>query len=187
MNCKKCGHNFAFKASGVDVSVTPELKSQIKDGSFFVVQCPACGEAQLYDDNFFYHDPSEHLLIVLSKTVLSSDEKPGYTCRRVESVGELIEKINIVDAGLDDIAIELCKYILQQEMKKDMALKFYRMEGSDGDFTFAYPEDGQMQMLQVSQGLYADALGILSRNPAISRAASTLIRVDQNFIRTIFS
>lgn len=169
------------------MSVNPELKSQIKDGSFFVVQCPACSEPMLCDDNFFYHDPTEHLLIVLSKTVLSAEEKPGYTCRRVESVGELIEKINIVDAGLDDIAIELCKYILQQEMHKTIDLKFYRLDGPDGDFTFAYPEDGQMQMVQVGQRIYSDAIGILSRNPAISRAAATLIRVDQNFIKAIFN
>lgn len=186
MLCKKCGHAFPAKATGVDLAVSPELKEQIKDGSFFVVQCPVCGEPMLCDDNFFYHDPDGHLLVVLSRSVLSSDEKPGYTCRRVESVGELIEKINIADAGLDDIAIELCKFILQQEMHKEMDLKFYRMDGPDGDFTFAYPENGEMQMLQASHGLYADALGILARNPAISRAASTLIRVDQGFIRSIF-
>ncbi len=187
MICNKCGKSFeSGLARSVNVSRNPELKQQILDGTFFLSACPYCGQVNLDDGEFLYNDPSERVLIVMSKIAMSSPGLEGYTCRRVCSVGEMIEKIKIFDAGLSDVAIEICKFVTMQELGRDVSLKFYKMEGTDGELTFAYPEKGQMQMLEIGQNVYADALGILSRNPELENEAGGLVKIDQEWLSRFF-
>ena len=56
----------------------------------------------------------------------------------------------------------------------------------DGELTFAYPEKGQMQMLEIGQNVYADALGILSRNPELENKAGGLAKIDQEWLSRFF-
>ena len=188
MICSKCGKAFpSGQLNSVDVARSPSEKESIKDGTFFLHKCSDCGTVSLNnDDPFVYHDSAQKILIVLSQTPISSPGLEGYTCRLVGSVGELIEKINIFDAGLDDIAIEICKFVTLQEIKKNVPLKFYRADGTDGELTLAYPEKEEMQMLQIGQNIYNDAIGILSRNPEIRRAAEGLVKVDQDWLCRFF-
>ena len=39
--------------------------------------------------------------------------------------------------------------------------------GADHDLVFAFPLEGNMQLVNVGFNVYEDALGILSRNPAV--------------------
>ncbi|MGM9753019.1 MAG: CpXC domain-containing protein [Candidatus Cryptobacteroides sp.] len=183
MICEKCACEFqASVPSSVNPELQPELKEKVLDGTLFLSRCPKCGATQLYNGHFLYHDPSLHLLLVLSKDSLLSNSLEGYTCRRVESVGELIEKIKIFETGLDDIAVELCKFVTLQELGKQVELKFFKMDGADADLTFAYPEKGQMQMLELPHNVYSDALSILSRNPQLKEYSAGLAKIDQQWL-----
>lgn len=183
MKCNKCGNEFEQQVlRTINVEANPELKAAVKDGSLFVVKCPSCGAPALVGEPVLYHDPRERVLVALTSSTLSSDGLEGYTCRLVSSVGELIEKVNIFDAGLDDLIIELCKYVTLQELGKDVELRFLRMDGVDGDITLAYPEKGEMQMVQIGYNVYSDCGGIISRNPALKEAATGLVRIDQNWL-----
>ena len=189
--CSKCGRTHETEAfARINVKESPELKAKVKDGSLFLWECPSCGESNLARYQTIYHDPDEHLMIWLlpegslpkeqfdaidSQMKAASEALEGYTFRRVGDVGSLIEKVNIFDAGLDDVVIEMCKYVTRMEMrgKKDapqgnVSLKFYRFEGSDNDLLFSYPENGQMKALAVGFNVYEDCAGIVRRNPAMS-------------------
>ena len=187
MICSKCSKEFnSAQPRAVNVAEHPELKAKIQDGTFFLHKCPYCASLELDNEDFLYHDPEAHLLIALSSRDLSSDGLEGYTCRLVSSVGDLLEKLKIFEAGLDDIAIEICKFVTMQDLGKDLQLRFYKMEGSDGEIILAYPEKGKMQMLEIGQRVYSDAVGILERTPELSRAASGLVKVDQNWLCGFF-
>ena len=170
MICSKCGAEFsAPDLRSINVDNDPALKAQVMDGSLFVVKCPRCGFSSLVTEPILYHDPSQQLLI-------------AYTCRLVSSIGELIEKVKIFDAGLDDIALELCKYVTAQELKKDVSLKFLKMDGPDGEITLTYPEKGEMQMLVIGYNVYSDCAGIVDRNPILRESAKGLVRIDQPWV-----
>lgn len=187
MICKFCGQTFeSHQLKSVNIDEHPELKESIRDGSFFLHKCPHCGRVDVYNFDFLYHDPTAKVLIVLSSSAMSSEGLEGYTCRLVSSVGDLIEKIGIFDTGLDDIAIEICKFVTAQELGKNINARFYKMEGSYGQIILAYPEDGQMQMLEIGQNVYADAVAILSRNPELSQSAQGLVKVDQDWLCGFF-
>ena len=187
MICSKCSKEFnSSQLRSVNVAEHPELKGKIMDGTFFLHKCPYCGSLELDGGDFLYHDPAAHILIALYSRDLSSEGLEGYTCRLVSSVGDLMEKIKIYDAGLNDIAMEICKFVTMQDLGKDLQLRFYKMEGSDGEIILAYPEKGQMQMLEIGQRVYSDAVGIMERTPELSRAASGLVKVDQDWLCGFF-
>lgn len=182
--CSKCGHSYESEAyQSVNVQDNPELKQKVVSGALFMHSCPVCGNIQLARYPFLYHDPSEHLLICLSEQELSVDGLEGYTARRVTAVGDLIEKIKIFDAGLDDVIIELCKFVTLQELGSGANLKFLKIDGPDNDLIFTYPKNGQMEMLSVGFNVYQDCGGILQRNPQIQESVKGLSVVNAEWLR----
>ena len=188
VTCSRCGakHSVSVPQS-VNAVTQPDLKEKVRSGALFTWSCPHCGAANLLKVPFLYHDPSEHLMIVLTEAPVSAEGVPeGYTGRQVRSVGELIEKVKIFDAGLDDIILEMCKFVTCQELRKDVPLKFVGLDGADGEMTFTYPEKGQMEMIAVGFNVYEDCAGILQRNPAVRAAAKGLAVIDQAWLSRFF-
>lgn len=190
--CSKCGekHKIAVYRS-VNVAENPELKPLVKNGSLFLWECPHCGQMNLEQYEVLYHDPEKKLMIWLmpsedfSETQMDAINRHasamgGYTLRRVVNVGELMEKLLVFDAGLDDVTVELCKYVMKLEVaaklsEEDAALvknadfHFYQLaDGDDKEITLTYPFKGQMMGLNMGWNVYEDCRNILSRNPQVT-------------------
>ena len=200
VNCKNCQKPTEVELrQSINVGQDPELKAKVLDGSLFVWECPYCGHRNLARYQTLYHDPDAKLMVWL----LPGDEMPpkaveeavkeldGYTLRRVREVGDLIEKVNIRDANLEDTVLEMCKWVTRQEMTAktpeaaDAPLRFLRLEGADHDLVLALPLNGQMQLVNVGFNVYEDARGILARNPAV-KPAEGFAEVNQDWIEQFF-
>lgn len=199
VTCSKCGRRENVSTYGnINVSEDPELKSKIKDGSLFISECPHCGTRNLITAPMLYHDPSERLMIWLGGSddsviarldamFRSEETLKGYTARLVGTPGDLIEKVNIFDAGLDDIVMEMCKYVTCMESGKDIGgMRFVSLSGADNEITLTYPQNGQMEMIGIGFNVYEDCAGIVRRNPAMQERAAGLVRVDREWIATFF-
>lgn len=126
--CSKCGEKKVLDIyKSINVAENPDLKKKVADGSLFLWECPHCGTVNLAAYDTLYHDPQKKVMIWLDLKnqiseaqmhAISNHAKAmgGYTLRLVSSVGELIEKQRIFEDGLDDLAIELCKWVTKQEM-----------------------------------------------------------------------
>ncbi len=207
--CSSCGniHEITFY-NGINTREEPELKDKVKDGSLFLWECPHCGKTNLVSGQVIYHDPDEKLMfwllppgsvpedkvaIIENSLLEASQTLEGYTFRRVDDAGSLIEKVNIFDSGLDDTVIEIVKYVTKMEMAQkggghdlsDTSFKFFRIEGPDHELTFTYPEAGQMQGVQIGFNVYEDCAGILRRNPSINPSGG-FPRIDQAWISRFF-
>lgn len=182
--CTRCAHIHEITAyPRIDVIREPELKEKLLNGELLTWQCPVCTCTNLARYPLVYLDSAQKLLLILSEAVLSVESCPeGYLARQVETVGELLEKIKIFDSGLDDIVIEICKYVTLQELGKNIELKFLKTDGADSSMTFTYPWDGKMEMLEVGFNVYEDCAGILHRNPAMLNSLSALPRIDRNWL-----
>ena len=207
-SCSRCGSRCEVTSyDSINVRETPELKTQVLDGSLFVWECPYCGARNLVRCQTLYHDPDEKLLIWLTlgseeleervrAAYGSLPEMKDYTLRFVDDAGSLIEKVKIFDAGLDDVVMEMAKYVTRLEMCGNAGeraegiaaapFKFLNLDGADGEITFAYPLDGQMQMAAVGFNVYEDCRGILKRNPAMAEAAAGFAKVDAGFVGRYF-
>ena len=204
VSCTHCGaRNSVTTYDIINVNENPGLKSRVLDGSLFVWECPHCGARNLLRCQTLYHDPAERLMVWLTggseeleskarKAYGGLEEMKGYTARFVDDPGSLIEKVKIFDAGLDDVVMEMAKYVSRIEVaesRKDRAadilnaaFRFLKLDGADNEMTFAYPLDGQMQMVAVGFNVYEDCRGILKRNPEMAAAATGFARVDAAFV-----
>lgn len=210
LKCSKCGNLHNTEAySSINVGESPELKEAVCNGSAFTWECPHCGSLNLIQSPVLYHDPGRSLMIWLCgpqplpedriKSLFATDESlKTYTARLVDSIGDLIEKVKIFDAELDDMGMEMCKYVTRMELigncsdpaRKEAIrtapIKFLRIDGADSDITLAYPLDSQMQMVNVGFNVYEDCLGILRRNPSIKEEATGLVRIDAGWLSRYF-
>lgn len=210
--CSKCGQQTKVTVyRSINISENPELKDKVKDGSLFLWECPHCGQVNLAKYETLYHDPSLKLMVWLipsgevSETqmqaiAMHTKAMGGYTLRRVNDMGSLMEKVLIADAGLDDIVLEMCKYVTKLEMiqksvsaeQKDEFLAatfhFYRSEG-EGDqriLTFMYGLDGQMLGVNIGWNIYQDCAGILERNPQIQQIEG-FEKIDADWLKTVMA
>ena len=199
-SCSKCHRTTEIEVrQSINVALDPQLKARVKDGSLFLWECPCCGQRNLARYQTLYHDPEAKLMVWL----LPGDAQPpqavedavkeleDYTLRRVRDVGELVEKVNLHDAGLEDTVLEMCKWVTRRELAAKnpaaatASLKFLRMEGADNELVMAFPLNGQMQVVNVGFNVYEDARGILLRNPAI-RPDAGFAEVDAAWIEQFF-
>lgn len=191
--CNKCGKTLEVEAvASINTEREPELKEQLLNGSLFLRECPHCGARNLAKWPLLYHDPAEKVMIWLSdgsadtearmQAAVAGEDFAGYNGRIVDTPGALLEKVKVFDAGLDDIALEMAKFITRQELGKDVDLLFFNLEGADNEITLTYPEAGQMQLVRIGFNVYEDCAGILLRNPDIKKTATGLCRVDRGFV-----
>lgn len=203
--CSKCGQQQTVPVyKSINVSENPELKAKVCDGSLFLWECPHCGQMNLAKYETLYHDPAARLMVWLmpegeiSETqmqaiTMHTKAMGGYTLRMVSDMGSLMEKVLIKDAGLDDVAVEMCKYVTKLEMAQKMVdqekkeafmasvFHFYRYE--DELLTFMYGMDGQMMGVNVGWNVYQDCSGILERNPQMNPAEG-FERIDAEWLNS---
>ncbi|MBQ8838428.1 MAG: CpXC domain-containing protein [Bacteroidales bacterium] len=205
--CSKCGEKHTVTVyKSINVSENPELKDKVRSGGLFLWECPHCGQLNLARYETLYHDPVSKLMFwllpegELSETqmqaiTMHTKAMGGYTLRRVNDMGSLMEKVLIADAGMDDVVVEMVKYVTRLEMvqkmigeeKKEEFLSgkfhFYRCEG-EGDertLTFMYPSEGQMMGVNVGWNVYQDCSGILERNPQM-KPTDGFVRIDAEWL-----
>ena len=210
--CSKCGQQHKVTVyRSINVGENPELKAKVRDGSLFLWECPHCGQVNLAKYETLYHDPAAKVMIWLIPSGEVSESQMqaitmhtkamgGYTLRRVNDMGSLMEKVLAFDAGLDDIVLEICKYVTKLEMvQKSVSAEqkeefmasvfhFYRCEGEDDSrlLTFMYALDGQMLGVNIGWNVYQDCAGILERNPQI-KPADGFSRIDADWLSTMLA
>ena len=210
--CSKCGQqNKVIIYKSINIADNPELKDRVKDGNLFLWECPHCGQVNLAKYETLYHDPAAKLMVWLIPSGEVSESQMqaitmhtkamgGYTLRRVNDMGSLMEKVLIRDAQLDDVVLEMCKYVTKLEMiqttvgreQKDefmaSTFHFYKSEGEDEAriLTFMYGMGGQMQGVNIGWNVYQDCEAILSRNPQI-KPADGFSRIDADWLSSVMA
>ncbi len=207
--CSNCGqpHTLTVYRS-INVAEDPALRDKVKDGSLFVWECPHCGKNNLARYETLYHDPERKLMVWVAPSgdvsetqmqAISNHTKAmgGYELRLAADSGDLIEKILIDEAGLDDVVVEICKYVLKMEMASkqgadphslaSLPVHFYRLGDASGErfLTFIYPSGSQMSQINVGYNVYEDCCGILERNPQI-KPGDGFQRIDASWVSKFF-
>ena len=199
-NCSRCGGTHSVETfPSINTALDPTLKARVRDGSLFVWECPYCGTRNLLKYETLYHDPAERLMVWLlpgdalppAAVADAVKELDGYPLRLVREVGDLVEKVNIHAAGLDDVLVEMCKYVTRMELSEkqgnvvEAPLKFYKLDGPDNDLLFSFPQDGEMKVVNVGFHVYEDARGILGRHPSV-RPEPGFAQVDAAWLGQYF-
>jgi hypothetical protein len=131
LTCQKCTSAFAVELyESVNVLKDPELKEQLMLNQINAVECPTCHFKFRVDKPLLYADPEQRLLIYLLPVAdenfeegedqfrawmqdmgkILPDDLPSPEIHLVFSRTELIERLFMAEAGLNDRIIEYIKY-----------------------------------------------------------------------------
>lgn len=123
--CPACVETGQFKRyRKIDINKNPELREKIFSRDIFIFKCPECGEEILVSYNTIYFDEENKYIICLvpeGEDVGDDYGKyrlEGYTLRIVRSINNFIEKIAMLEDGVDDRVIELYKLLFEEQFEE---------------------------------------------------------------------
>ena len=167
VTCPQCGAKHPFTAHGnINTAIDPQLREAVRDGSVFRFTCPDCGYSGLISHDLIYHQSEDQIMIhlvhsdevafecykTLTDPNVSDDFKElqnsGIMHRLVRSVNELLEKLAIFDAGMDDRLVEICKLFIYSELAPSLDKDYQELEmlfftAPDGSHTLQVIGDGE--------------------------------------------
>ena len=122
VSCPACLEESEFRiCSFIDVCKDPDLKESIFNRDIFRFSCSECGEEILVAYNCTYLDTDKNFMVALLDTGNSDTaiEAKDYTLRIVRSINEFVEKIALMEDGIDDRIIELYKIMLEDQFEDE--------------------------------------------------------------------
>lgn len=162
--CSHCQEEITCQAlDHINIDQNPSMRAKVQDLSCFRIVCPNCGETILVVQPCLYHDMSDRFMVWLCPEESDIpntrfDPIPGYTLRLVDSLNAFREKINILERGLDDRAVELMKLLLFVQLNRDLdvvELLFHELDEPTCELRFvAVLSDGAEQYVSMPGNTY---------------------------------
>ena len=169
IKCPKCGKESKFVMwSSINTVLDPEMKKKVLTGEIFKFKCNKCGCEARINYSSLYHQMEDLVMIYLvpesevkktyeifyEKNTLADYRTEKYLYRIVTSANQLVEKIQIFDAGKDDRIMELVKLLATDSiLKNDPDIKF-------DELRFAVDDDGTNILVIINKGEITGAVDI---------------------------
>lgn len=131
ITCPHCGQPYDFEIRHlINTNTHPEWRESVRSKEFFKGHCPFCQKAVSLDYSFMYlqdnmllhYVPDNNEFRETCRTIEDDASWPevlqGLSHRVTHSKEELLEKLAIFDAGLDDRIIELLKVVTAASLEK---------------------------------------------------------------------
>lgn len=136
LTCPDCGEEFDFDLyESVNVTLNPELKEKVLDGSIFAPVCPKCGHFEVLIHPFLYHDMDKKYMIQLNSYADLMDYKEEFVNHNkinemfpgliddtkvigVTSLADMITTITALDNDLDWRVVQLALLYMQYDFIK---------------------------------------------------------------------
>jgi predicted RNA-binding Zn-ribbon protein involved in translation (DUF1610 family) len=202
LTCPACGHQQAFTVwQSINATHDPGLKESLLDRSLVTFHCEQCGHTAGVNQGLLYHDMDRQVMIMLGCQSPDELEAPEplvqefqaqYSLRLVRSMNELIEKVLVLDADLDDRAVEIFKSALMTKIEEsqrgdDPQLFFSRIymdERSREQIEFALVNEAGTSCVSVPleqsyQRFVDDACRHL---PTVISECGQWLRVDRTYV-----
>jgi len=133
IRCPKCGHDQMVDLyESINVDLSPELKAQLLSNDLNTVACGGCGLKFRIDKPLLYNDPSHQVMIYLipmAEDAFAEGEKQfADSLHKLNGIipdgidtpdvclvfnrTELVERIFLFDAGLNERVVEYIKYMI---------------------------------------------------------------------------
>ncbi len=121
ITCPACLTEQNFRiCPNIDVQSDPEIKESIFNRDIFRFICPECGEEILVAYNCTYLDRDNRFMVALvTEGDAASVTTADYNLRIVRSINEFVEKIALMEDGIDDRIVELYKIMLEDQFEEE--------------------------------------------------------------------
>jgi hypothetical protein len=199
MKCPDCGGQGTREMrKRVCISKTPELKDDILSGSYFEWTCPGCGKRFFIDDVFLYNDDEHKFMVyyvpglvkdaVEVPTVIKTDadyDTEHSVLRAASGFIDFVEKIKILEEGLDDRAIEAIKAVCSAAYREAGGETIYNMifeeTGESGALSFAAFLKDEDFIVEIPGEAYRQTKNDFS-SLFDERGEKAFLRIDQEWL-----
>lgn len=163
--CPHCEEKGPLTVWGsVNVTRDPDARRKLEDLSLFEWECPNCGKVCLVLHPCMYHDMANEFMVWFApdgeeiQEVEQFAQLDRYVLRTARTPNEFREKVNILERGLDDRAVEMTKLIVIMQLTRDGAdivdVVFHSID-TKGQFVFVLVHpDGVEQYLRLPPSTY---------------------------------
>lgn len=158
--CSKCSAETDFVAwKSITTDTDPIFKEKVRSGELYQCICPKCGNVTIIEYDTLYSEVDKDLTIyfvtnkdsyekameLLKSDEANSEEEQSGVFRVVTTRAEFREKLLIADAGYDDRAIEILKFITATHVKEVQKIKFDAalFDMQNGKYGFRFFETGK--------------------------------------------
>ena len=169
VTCPSCHHEGDFELwDSINTALDPEMKEKVLNQSIFLYTCPSCGETFRLNYSTLYYQMEDLVMIYLvsesevkktyeifyEKNALADYRTEKYLYRIVTSANQLVEKIQIFDAGKDDRVMELVKLLVTDSLHENNPDKEF------DELRFAVDDDGTNILVIITKGEITGAVDI---------------------------
>ena len=144
------------------------MKDKVRNKSIFLYTCPSCGETFRLNYPTLYHQMEDLIMIYLvsesevektyemfyGENALFDFRTEKYLSRIVTSPNQLVEKIQIFDAGKDDRIMELVKLLATDSLLEN------NPDEEFDELRFAVDDDGTNILVIINKGEITGAVDI---------------------------
>lgn len=183
--CPQCKEQAEIEMwDSVNGTLNPQLKAHLLDGTLFNWTCPHCGKTVRILYPLLYIDMVKQFLVWFGKPEARNPELyekmtlDGYEFRNARNYNELIEKIVVMENGLDDHTLELMKFSIAQSILKQTeggtkgplpaGLMFHAITEEAIQFSVFF-KDGSARGTQVPVTTYEKMREDIMENPGIKK------------------
>lgn len=170
VKCPNCNKESLYHVWGViDTATDPDMKERVRNKELFSFTCSHCGVQSVVLYAFLYHQVEDKIMIYHvereedipqgceqfigenlpkdTKKAIKNYLSEGYRIRVVSSHNELLEKLFIFEAGLDDRIVELAKWLFLNQIadlvkdKNIQEVRFYLNEDREKCLDIIYEDE----------------------------------------------
>lgn len=192
VECPRCREKSSFTVwTSLNTETDPEKKEEVLSGKIFLFRCPHCGTETYVLFPLLYHDP-EHAFMVWfvpdsreKEADLPPDMKERfaaqqYRFRLTSRMADFVEKILIMEDGLNDVVIEAVKRDICASVVKsspDFVFLQFEPSGEEGP-SVLFQNLGDRQIVRIP--LRPEAAELMTVIPDEPPRFST---VDREFLK----
>ncbi|MGM9631424.1 CpXC domain-containing protein [Butyricicoccus sp.] len=139
--CPACRRAFTMTQwTNISPDDDPAIRKHVMTGDLFHHTCPHCGKRMMIAYNCLYQDRHKKFAVSLQadrSRPAVTPLLPGYQMRLECTLASFVERIRILDAGLDDMAFELYRTVVLAQVRRQhpertvTSLRFDAVEGDD--------------------------------------------------------
>ena len=127
ITCPDCGTPFEIEQWNViHAQKQPELREKIMNGSMFLQTCPHCGTRVHSVYTCIYSNDEKKFLVSFQpsdKEPAATPFVPDYKLRLEHTLLGFFERIRILECGLDDLTLEMVRYLVTAQLSRQFPEK----------------------------------------------------------------
>lgn len=201
VTCPHCNETTsAHLYISINATNDPAYRDDLLSGKLLKFRCENCGHEGMFTYPLLYNDMKKRFMVYLIPEIdrfqledraLEEDYRnlKGITKRLAPTFNAFKEKVFVLESGLDDMAVELTKFVISEMVAKKLNLprveegylSMYNRESNTIGFTYFIGEDNEPYVQSARLEIYRKSMKIVEEICKNDKKLSGFIKIDREW------